>query len=124
MFEEIIYLNNKFDNLIGSEFVTYENACELRGVKGVYIIYNHTGEVMYIGSGSNLAKRLGENLKNKASHTLSKKLISSGRFNNTSEVIEYIKNQCKIRIETCESKREYEALEHIAIYILNPVYNS
>lgn len=124
MFEEIIHLSNKYDNLIGSEFVTYERVCELSGVKGVYIIYNHIGEIMYVGSSSDLARRFGKNFKYEANHTLGKKLIKSRRFNNTIEVIEYLKNQCNIRIEICKSKREYEALEHIAIYILNPLYNS
>jgi len=124
MFEEIIHLNNKCENLFGSEFVTYQDVCSLIGVKGVYIIYEHTEEIMYVGSASDIARRFRDNFRYETSHTLSKKLINSGRFQNTVEVINYLKNQCKIRIETCESKREYEALEHIAIYILNPAYNN
>ena len=44
-------------------------------------------------------------------------------FSDRYKVVDFLKNKCSIKIEVCETKREAEALEHIAIYILNPPLN-
>jgi predicted GIY-YIG superfamily endonuclease len=123
MNDKIIHLNNKFEKLLESELISYQDVCLLENIVGVYIIYNHKSEIIYIGSTINFTTRFNKDLKHKSTHTLVRKLIKSKEFVNSLQVLEYLKTQCKMKNGQCITKREAEALEHIAIYILNPTYN-
>lgn len=123
MNKEIEKLNEKYEKLIKSDFLTFEEVAAMVGVMGVYIIYNHKQEVFYIGNTNNLKVRFGTDLKHEATHTLVKKLLKIAGFTDRLKVVEYLKTKCLVQIEKCASKREAEALEGIAIYILNPEQN-
>jgi predicted GIY-YIG superfamily endonuclease len=123
MDDKIKMLSRKYDNLIISDMVSFDAVVSLNNIMGVYIIYNDKNEALYIGSTNKFHVRFGTDLKHEATHTLVRKLISKGYFKNRHEVVDYLKSQCKIRIEKCVTKREAEALEHVAIYILNPILN-
>jgi len=90
---------------------------------GVYLIYNHKSELVYIGNTNKFHIRFGTDLLNETTHTLVKKMINSYGFKNRPQYQEYIKYQCKYRIICCETKHEAEAIEHFAIYLMNPPFN-
>ncbi|ESU20198.1 hypothetical protein FEDK69T_30510 [Flavobacterium enshiense DK69] len=90
---------------------------------GVYIIYSPEERIEYIGSTNKFNIRFGTDLKHESTHTLVKKLLKNELFENRSLAVNYLINDCKFKIEICETKREAEALEHFAIWLLNPKYN-
>lgn len=121
--EEMNLLNIKFQHLIQSNFVSFQSVAALKNTLGVYIIYNENNEIIYIGSTNKFHIRFGTDLKHESTHTLVRKLLKSDNFITRKEVVGYLKNQCTMKIEVCETKREAEALEHIAIFLLNPSLN-
>ena len=116
-------LSNKFEKLNASEYISFAQVTALKNVMGVYMIYNENKDLLYIGSTNKFHVRFGTDLKHESTHTLVRKMMKNGMFSNRHEVVDYLKNKCSMKIEECESKREAEALEHIAIYILNPPLN-
>ena len=116
-------LNNKFEKLINSNFKNFEEVASLKNIMGVYIIHNEKEEIIYIGKTNKFNVRFGTDLKHETTHTLVRKLIKSGNHIDRFQVKKFLISQCKIKIEICDSNREAEALEHIAIYILEPFYN-
>ena len=123
MVKEIEYLNDKYERLIASDLIAFERVVAQQKVIGVYMIYNPRQELIYIGHTNNFHVRFGTDLKHESTHTIIRKLIKTGGFEDARQVVEFLKTQCKYQIEKCDSKREAEALEHIAIYILNPLLN-
>lgn len=121
--ESINNLKKKFEKLINSDFKTFEEVASLKNVMGVYVIFDEKGEIIYIGKTNKFHIRFGTDLKHETTHTLVRKLIKSGSHKDRFEVKDFLIRICKVKIEVCESNREAEALEHIAIYILNPFYN-
>lgn len=120
---QIENLNSKFNTLIESELKTFDEVSLMKNIMGVYIIYNCENEIIYIGSTNKFNIRFGTDLKHESTHTLVSKLIKSGSFEDRYQVKDYLKTKCSIRIEICETKREAEALEHIAIFVLEPSLN-
>jgi excinuclease UvrABC nuclease subunit len=110
--------------MLSSEFIAFEAVVAKKNVTGVYIIYNADEEVIYIGHTNKFNIRFGTDLKHETNHTLVSKLIKRGVFSNRKEVVEFLRNDCKYRIEECVDKREAAALEHLAIYVFSPEYNS
>jgi len=90
---------------------------------GVYIIYSSEEEILYIGSTNNFHVRFGTDLRHESTHTLMKKLITQGIHLDRTVAQDFFTNYYKYRIIECQNKREAEALEHIAIWILDPKYN-
>ena len=90
--------------------------------RSVYVIYEGD-TIIYIGKTNKFHVRFGTDLRHESTHTLVKKLIKSEKFKDRIEVKNHFINSCRIRIEICENNRQAEALEHIAIYLLNPFYN-
>jgi excinuclease UvrABC nuclease subunit len=121
--EEMNLLNIKFQRLIQSDFFSFQSVAALKNTLGVYIIYNENNEIIYIGSTNKFRVRFGTDLKHDSTHTLVRKLLKSDNFTSRKEVVDYLQNQCTMKIEVCETKREAEALEYIAIFILNPILN-
>lgn len=121
----ITKIGQKYDKLINSRLLDFDEVALKRNVMGVYIIYETlSSEIIYIGNTNKFHVRFGTDLKHETTHTLVKKLIKTGKFKDRIEVKNYLQKKCKVRIEECQFKREAEALEHIAIFILNPKYNS
>lgn len=123
MVKEFELLLQKFKRLVESDFVGFEDVSKLKNITGVYMIYNENSEIIYIGHTNKFHVRFGTDLMHESTHTLVRKLIRIGWFENRQKVKNYLKNKCRMRIEQCLNKREAEALEHIAILILSPVFN-
>lgn len=123
MDSQIILLSNKFEELQANRFLTFNQVAALKNQIGVYLIFNEHREIIYIGNTNKFHIRFGTDLKHESTHTLVRKMIKNGMFNNRYEVVDYFDKKCSFKIQTCESKRESEALEHIAIFILNPLLN-
>ena len=124
MHDLILHINSKFEKLIDSDYCSFEKVASLKNVMGVYMIYDENKQLLYIGNTNKFHIRFGTDLKHETTHTLVRKLISKGLYNDRYEVVNFLKNQCYVRIAKCDSKREAEALEHLAIYILDPPYNN
>jgi len=116
-------LSNKFENLTKSEFISFDQVAALKNVMGVYMIYDNRKKLLYIGNTNKFHIRFGTDLKHESTHTLVRKMIKTEMFTDSHNVVDYLKNKCSMRIEICESKRQAEALEHMAIYFLNPLLN-
>ena len=123
MNKKIQLLSSKFERLNTSEFISFDQVASLKNVMGVYMIYNESKELLYIGNTNKFHIRFGTDLKHESTHTLVRKMIKKEMFSDRHKVVDFLKNKCSIKIEVCETKREAEALEHIAIYILNPLLN-
>ncbi len=123
MNKKIQLLSSKFEKLNASEFISFDQVASLKDVMGVYMIYNESKELLYIGNTNKFHIRFGTDLKHESTHTLVRKMIKKEMFSDRHKVVDFLKNKCSIKIEVCETKREAEALEHIAIYILNPPLN-
>jgi excinuclease UvrABC nuclease subunit len=122
MNETITLLYNKFDKLVSSSFLAFDEVAALKDQMGVYVIFEEE-QILYVGKTNKFHVRFGTNMKHENTHTLVRKIIKSGRFKDRYEVIQFLSNACKIKIEVCNSNREAEALESIAILILDPVLN-
>jgi excinuclease UvrABC nuclease subunit len=123
MNKKIQLLSSKFEKLNASEFISFDQVASLKNVMGVYMIYNESKELLYIGNTNKFHIRFGTDLKHESTHTLVRKMIKKEMFSDRHKVVDFLKNKCSIKIEVCETKREAEALEHIAIYVLNPLLN-
>ncbi len=122
MKEQVELLVSKFDNLRDSQFRSFDEVSMLKNKMGVYLIYEED-TLVYVGKTNKFHIRFGTDLKHETTHTLVKKLIKSGRFEDRYKVVSYFKTACKIKIEFCETNREAEALEALTIYLLNPAFN-
>lgn len=113
----------KYNELLVSEKRSFESVAGLKNVMGVYMIYGPNDELFYIGKTNKFHVRFGTDLKHESTHTLVSKLIKNGRFADRFQVKEFLKSQCQVRIVQSETSREAEAVEHMAIYLLNPKIN-
>ncbi|KGO92618.1 GIY-YIG nuclease family protein [Flavobacterium enshiense] len=116
-------LRKKYLSLIESDYISFNEVASKKNIMGVYIIYSPEERIEYIGSTNKFNIRFGTDLKHESTHTLVKKLLKNELFENRSLAVNYLINDCKFKIEICETKREAEALEHFAIWLLNPKYN-
>jgi excinuclease UvrABC nuclease subunit len=122
MREEIAVLANKFEALVSSPFLTFDEVSGLKNKMGVYMIYEEN-RLIYVGKTNKFHIRFGTDLKHETTHTLVRKLIKKGTHLDRYEVTNFLKTKCRIRIEFCDTNRGAEALEAIAIFILNPELN-
>lgn len=116
-------LRHYCDSLLNSVEMSFIEISKMKKVMGVYVIYSPNNEIIYIGHTNNFHVRFGTDLKHETTHTLVKKLIKQGLFNDRKEVSFFLINKCRYRIHVCENKREAEASEHFCIWALNPKYN-
>jgi hypothetical protein len=119
---EVQQLSNKLEALIKSNPVMFEYVASLKNMMGVYCIYEGD-KLIYIGKTNKFHIRFGTDLKHESTHTLVRKLLKTEKFKERMEVVNYLKNKCRYKISFCESNRECEALESLAIFILNPELN-
>jgi hypothetical protein len=124
MEKSIEKLNIMFNQLHKSDLISFNDVKNMKNIMGVYVIYSHGNEILYIGSTNKFHIRFGVDLKNESTHTLVRKLIQAGIHPDRIIAGEYFTHHYKYRILQSESKREAEALEHLAIWLLNPRYNS
>ena len=120
---EFKIMQQKCKKLIESTYVNFEHVSSLKNITGVYLIYNEQKQIIYIGHTNKFNVRFGTDLKHETTHTLVRKLIKSGAFVSRQDVVAYLKTKCSMKIEICKDKREAEALECMAIYILQPKFN-
>lgn len=123
MKENIDILAKMYTELIQSDFVSFSKIKEMTNVMGVYIIFSPERQIIYIGSTNKFNIRFGTDLKHESTHTLVRKLITLNVFEGRKDAVEYLSKKCKFKIQICNTKREAEALEHFAIWTLNPKFN-
>jgi hypothetical protein len=123
MDKEINKLVLKYQDLIKCELISFEKVKSLKKVMGVYLIYSIEGELMYVGSTNNFNVRFGTDLRHEATHTLMKKLLRLKIHEDRKIAADHFTNHYRYRIQFCDTKREAEALEHLAIWLLSPIYN-
>ncbi len=116
-------LNELYSQLLNSKWISFEEVKEKKKVIGVYIIYSKAEEILYIGSTNNFNVRFGTDLCYESTHTLLRKLLKTEVHPNKVVAIDHFKNHYKYKIQMCASKREAEALEHLAIWALTPRFN-
>ncbi len=118
-----ILLSEKYLSLIKSDFVSFTEIAKMKNIMGVYIAYSENENILYIGSTNKFNIRFGTDLKHESTHTLMKKILRHNLFPDRMQAKDYLVTICKFKIEKCSTKREAEALEHFAIWVLNPTFN-
>jgi excinuclease UvrABC nuclease subunit len=120
--EKFLLVRDRLNKVLISDFLTFDQVSKLKNQMGVYFVYEDD-VILYIGKTNKFNIRFGVDLKHETTHTLVAKLIKSGRFQDRFEVIDFLKNICKVRIVLADSNTEAEAIEAMAIWLLNPVFN-
>lgn len=120
----IAHLSLKFTQLQNSDWISFNEIKEKKKVMGVYMIYSNTEELLYVGNTNDFNVRFGTDMRHEATHTLIRKMLKTGVYPNRPTAAYHFTNHYKYKIMVCANKREAEALEHIAIWILDPKYNS
>jgi hypothetical protein len=124
MGKSIEKLNVMFNELQKSDLISFDEVKGMKNIMGVYIIYSHENELLYIGSTNKFHIRFGVDLRHESTHTLIKKLMKEGVHVDRGIARDYFTNKYLYRVQICNNKREAEGLEHLAIWILDPKYNS
>jgi excinuclease UvrABC nuclease subunit len=119
----IEHLQHLYGQLLSSDQISFIEVSSKKKITGVYIIYSAEKEILYIGSTNNFHVRFGTDLKHESTHTLVKKVLKDGSFADRSAAKVHFMDHCLYRICICRDKREAEALEHLAIWLLQPKYN-
>lgn len=124
MQDKLQHLKKMYSKLVNSNFLKWNQIKDLDKICGVYLIYSddNSKKLIYIGSTRNFKVRFGTDLKHSSTHTLIKKLRKQYNFGNA-DAFEYISRRCLFRIIQCNSEREAEAVEHFAIWVLDPTFN-
>lgn len=123
MENQIISITNKLAELTNSKILNFQQVKVHKNVMGVYLIYDKSDQLMYVGSTNKFHVRFGTDLRHESTHTLMKKLIRLEIHIDRLTAQDHFSNHYKYRISICNDKREAEALEHLAIWILQPLYN-
>ena len=79
MQSKIKSINTKFDRLLQSDFLSFDEVASLKNKMGVYLIYEGDS-IIYVGKTNKFNIRFGTDLKHESTHTLVSKLIRSNRF--------------------------------------------
>jgi hypothetical protein len=117
-------LNLMFKELQKSKLISFDEVKSMKNIMGVYIIYSHESEILYIGSTNKFHVRFGVDLRHESTHTLIRKMLKAEIHPSREVARDYFTHKYKYQILECKTKREAEALEHIAIWILDPKHNS
>ena len=120
---KVRFLNSKLTELISSKSFTFQEVKNHKNIMGVYLIYDQSGQLIYVGSTNKFHIRFGTDLRHESTHTLMKKLIKLEIHIDRLTAQIHFSNHYSYKISVCQDKREAEALEHLAIWILQPVYN-
>ncbi|GGC76107.1 hypothetical protein GCM10011387_32390 [Pedobacter quisquiliarum] len=120
---EINDLRHAITQLVNSPYISFADVKKQKNIMGVYMIYDQFDSLMYIGSTNKFNVRFGTDLRHESTHTLMKKLITLQVHLDRATAQDHFSNHYKYKVHICYNKREAEALEHLAIWILNPKYN-
>lgn len=120
---EINNLRSAITQLLDSPYISFADVKKQKNIMGVYMIYDQFDSLMYIGSTNKFNIRFGTDLRHESTHTLMKKLISRQVHLDRATAQDHFSNHYKYKVHICYNKREAEALEHLAIWILSPQYN-
>jgi excinuclease UvrABC nuclease subunit len=120
---EFVHIENKYKNILYSDFVRFDDIKKLKNITGVYLIFDENDNCIYIGCTNKFHIRFGTDLNNETTHTLMRKWLKQSLFADRHAARIYLKNECKYKYEVCSNKREAEALECMCILIFNPKYN-
>jgi len=123
MESSIINLRDALSELVESSYLSFAEVKGKKNIMGVYLIYDQFDGLMYIGSTNKFNIRFGTDLRHESTHTLMKKLILHEVHIDRATAQNHFSNHYKYKVHICNDKREAEALEHLAIWILNPKYN-
>jgi hypothetical protein len=115
-------ITEAYETLIKSKHVDFEYIAGLDKGTGVYMIFDEYNDLIYIGSSINVKKRF-QDLRYENMHTLVRKMIKSEKYNSSNLVHDFLTNKCKYKFLKCDTVREAEAVEHLAIYCLEPKIN-
>ena len=118
--EELNKLKENFEALDKSDFLSWEQIKQLKGIIGVYVIF-FENKIIYVGKTNNFNVRFGTNLMDKSTHTLHRKLL---REKSLEEVRDFIKQKCRYKIKECNDVIEAEELESFVISVFEPSYNN
>lgn len=95
---------------------------------GVYRIFETSlpSGTVYVGRTVNLRGRIYRShlMGNQGVSTLKRKLLKQGRYPAASDVKAYLRQDCSVQLLVLESDVERLRLEHFAIALLRPWYNS
>lgn len=116
-------LRTSYKALTQGPLVMFVEVKSLKKITGVYMIYSADGALLYIGSTNNFHVRFGTDLRHESTHTLLNKLIKDGTHLDRLTANVHFLEHYRYRIHICQNKREAEALEHFAIWVLDPKYN-
>ena len=122
MQNKIELLKEKYSKLVNSNFKSWKEIKDLDKTCGVYLIYDDSKKIIYVGSTGNFKIRFGTDFRHSSTHTLNRKLKKEYDFTDI-DAFKFISERCLFRIIECDTKREAEAVEHFAIWVLNPSFN-
>lgn len=90
--------------------------------KGVYIIYDKSKGIIYVGQSGNLRRRLfGEHLSGNVNGSHFRKSLQAFlKTTSEVEITRYVANQCTFQFLATD---EYRYLEHFATAVLKPLLN-
>ncbi|HKG08310.1 MAG TPA: GIY-YIG nuclease family protein [Pedobacter sp.] len=120
---QIQHISDKLDELVNSGTLTFQEVKNYKNIMGVYLIFDQLDQLMYVGSTNKFQVRFGTDLRHESTHTLMKKLIKQNIHIDRLTAQNHFSNHYTYKINICKDKREAEALEHLAIWILQPIYN-
>ena len=111
--------------LESNPFLTFDEVKTKKNVMGVYLVYTHEEDLLYVGSTNKFHIRFGTDLRHESTHTLLRKLIDDigVSLNDRASAVSLLSKKCKYKISICKTKREAEALEYFMIWSKDPKYN-
>jgi len=123
MLAQVQVISDKLIELVNSNTLTFQQVKSHKNVMGVYLIYNQLDQLMYVGSSNKFHIRFGTDLRHESTHTLMRKLLKLEIHIDRLTAQDHFSVHYKYKINICQDKREAEALEHLAIWILQPIFN-
>ncbi len=128
-------MNNPYDTLIDSyvkqlEKLVSSESYQFQSVErkqipkqpGIYVIFNKSKELLYIGQSKNLQRRLiDDHLQNdKIGSAFRRNLSDALKLSSEKEITAHIRNNCYFKYMALDNPKN---LEHFAIAVLTPKLN-
>jgi len=113
----------KFDRLIAGPFLSFGEVAALKDQTGVYLVCQEEDTPLCIGKTNKFHVRFGTDLKHGSTRTSVRKRVAAKPLIDCGGVVHFLATACKIRVEPRETGREAEALEAVAIFLLDPAFN-
>jgi hypothetical protein len=119
---KIEFIKSKIIALLNSDVVSFFTLKHEIKKMCVFMVYDHNSELVYIGSANKFDVRV-ELDKLHESNPLVNIMMKQNHIHELRQFKEYIKGYCSFRTLSCETMQEAKAIEHLAIYLLNPILN-